>query len=177
MADKMEVKQKLESGKTKNLLDRRTFVSSLVAIFCGLNVFVFGKRNGWWRRKIHVFVEGPLPLGKKVPLSSLQKGGDFLVAKDLELKIIEGFGALLYVGFEFDKSVRESETIDLLVCARDDSGNEIFRNEVTLRNTKPKEPVLNGATYETFFNLDNTRFEIPPEIASRIQNIDLTFLK
>jgi hypothetical protein len=175
MSNKSDVKQDSESSMKKSWLNRRSFVGWLIVLFAALNVWVFGKRNGWREPKLSIVVNGPFQLDRRISIDDALESvvtPKFLMIEDSS----SGVGKLI-VDFAFLGKVSSSRIIEIDVKLIASDGRVLHSDKKECRDArvnggKPiRGPSLIG--YRSTQNCESFRFDL--EQLKHVDRVELQF--
>lgn len=116
-------------GQDNRTANRRRFLLCAIPLFLACNVFLFGKRNGWWNQKCLVVLPGPFQIGSDIPLLE-RADSPFVSPISAKLTPYGSNTVKIRVEFQFKGDERVDRCIRVNVVAYDDNkhviGGKIF---------------------------------------------------
>ena len=166
MTEKRE--QQPSSDVTVSWLGRRTFVGSLVALFGALNVWVFGKKAGWWSKQssqlCEVIVKGPFPENERISLEP--PSCDFVEPYSIKVKKRDDGVVKATLEFEFKGPEESKREIDVRVDFHDHLGNVLASKQLVCSDARlrAKNPVALGTAMFQFSRVNHEVLKLQLEI-------------
>ena len=123
MSEKKEGQPEPQAGRAGSVLKRRAFVGSLIAIFGSFNVWVLGKRRGFWGTEMSLIVNGPFIDDTDVVIDS--KECDFVEPLTLRLQKQRDDRFRGNVAFLFKGDKNQNKRISVRILLFDQEGSVV----------------------------------------------------
>ena len=178
MAEKKEDQQMPSSSNMKSWLNRRAFVGALVALFGAVNVWVFGKRNHWWRPRHEVVVSGPF--SDDIPVLIGKTESDFVTPKSIRLDARNRSKQIkIAVQFEFKGKKKKDRRINVQVAALDANDRIIGSFDSEAGDMRLAETIQFGAFPATVSPVCSVSGKVPKPLngTSDISRVQLQFVE
>lgn len=119
-------------------IGRRVFLGALVTIFGATNVFLVGKRMGWWKPSQDVEVPGPFVHGKTVPLREAEGDARFVQLREMSISDAHSGLVKLSLRFQFVGEPEPQPPVWLNVVLFNRDGNKISDKALLCKDHRPQ---------------------------------------